>query len=586
MHPLDLIVLLGTLGFIVIYGAVKTRQHEDIHGYLRGGGVKKSWAICLSIIATQASAITFMSTPGQAYESGMGFLQIYFGLPLAMIVIAAVFIPVYYKLNVYTAYEYLEGRFNLPTRQFIAFLFLISRGLGSGLTLYAPAIILSTILGWNLNLLCILIGFAVILYIYIGGEKAVSQTQTLQMIVILSGMAMALIMLIYYLPTGVSLKDATFLAGKMGRMKIVDTKFSLEGKYTIWSGILGGFFLSLSYFGTDQSQVSRYLGGSSVKESKLGLFFNGIVKIPMQFGILFIGVMTYVFFMFHSSPVFFNNKVLEKAALSAQVKQQLADKEKQHELVEVQRNKAAIDLIHTQNTAQEVASIDSLQKYEQQDTAIRADVKRTIKANAPEIETRDTDYVFLTFVLHHMPVGLVGLLLAVMFCAAMSSTAGQISSLASTTVIDYYKRSINQNGSAKHYVNASKVSTLLWGCITIAFAFYVHLFDNLIQAVNELGSLFYGTILGVFIVAFFFKFVKGRAVFYAAIITELVILLIYASSKNIVFAVDTLKVVHLGSLVKLSYLWYNPIGVFLVVFISSVFSRLLKEKTGDPAEVK
>src|SRR6185312_2142863 len=268
MHPLDLVVLLGTLVFIILYGIAKNNRHKDINGYMRGGGEKKSWIICLSIIATQASAITFMSTPGQAYQSGMGFLQIYFGLPLAMIVISAIFIPVFYKQNVYTAYEYLEGRFNLPTRQFIAFLFLVSRGLGSGLTLYAPAIILSTILGWNLNLLCLLIGFAVILYIYIGGEKAVSQTQTLQMIVILTGMAVALVVLIQYLPVGVSMRDAIHLAGKMGKLKAVDTKFSLDGRYNIWSGLLGGFFLSLSYFGTDQSQVSRYLGGSSVKESK------------------------------------------------------------------------------------------------------------------------------------------------------------------------------------------------------------------------------------------------------------------------------------------------------------------------------
>jgi len=560
MHPLDLIVLLGTIGFIVIYGAIKTRGQKDLNGYLRSSGEKKWWAIVLSIIATQASAITFMSTPGQAYESGMGFLQIYFGLPLAMIVISAVFIPVFYKLNVYTAYEYLEGRFNLATRQFIALLFLISRGLGVGLTLYAPAIILSTLLGFNLNLLCLCIGIAVILYIYVGGEKAVSQTQTLQMVVILSGMAVALIVLINYLPKGVSLKDATYLAGKMGKMQVIDTKFSSENRYNIWSGLLGGFFLSLSYFGTDQSQVSRYLGGTSVNESKMGLFFNGMVKIPMQFFILFIGVMTYVFFMFHSSPVFFNNKAIEKAALSAEVKQQVADKEKQHYLVEIQRNKAAMDLVHAKNTPREVASIDTLRKFEQEDTAIRADVKRIIKKNAPEIETRDTDYVFLTFVLNHMPIGLIGLLLAVMFCAAMSSTAGQITSLASTTVVDYYKRSIHKTGSEKHYVNASKVSTLIWGAITIGFAVSASLFDNLIQAVNILGSLFYGTILGVFTVAFFFKFVKGNAIFPAAIISEAIIILLFFVDK------------------KLAYLWYNPIGVLLVVGFSLLFSVIVPEK--------
>jgi len=578
MHPLDLVVLLGTLGFIVIYGALKTRGQKDMHGYLRSSGEKKWWAICLSIMATQASAITFISTPGQAYESGMGFLQIYFGLPLAMIVISAVFIPVFYKLNVYTAYEYLEGRFNLATRQFIAFLFLVSRGLGVGLTLYAPAIILSTILGWNLNLLCVCIGVAVILYIYIGGEKAVSQTQMLQMVVILSGMAMALIMLIKYLPSGVSLKDATYLAGKMGKMQAVDTKFSLDGRYNIWSGLLGGFFLSLSYFGTDQSQVSRYLGGSSVNESKLGLFFNGIVKIPMQFFILFIGVMTYIFFMFHSSPAFFNYKALEKTTLSADVKQQLAAEEKQHNLIEVKRKNAALELLHSRNTAQEATCMDTLRKYEQQDTAIRANVKRIIQKNVPDVETHDTDYVFLTFVLNHMPVGLIGLLLAVMFCAAMSSTAGQISSLASTTVVDYYKRSIKKNASEKHYVNASKASTLLWGAITIGFAVSVSLFENLVQAVNILGSLFYGTILGVFIVAFFFKFVKGAAIFPAAVASEAIIILLYVFSKNIPFLSGATSLLHLTFCQRISYLWYNPIGVVLVVAFSCLFAVLFPTK--------
>lgn len=574
MRPLDLIVLLATLGFIVIYGAIKTRGQKDLDGYLRSSGEKKWWAIVLSIIATQASAITFMSTPGQAYESGMGFLQIYFGLPIAMIVISAVFIPVFYKLNVYTAYEYLEGRFNLSTRQFIAFLFLISRGLGVGLTLYAPAIILSTILGWDMNWLCVLLGVAVILYIYVGGEKAVSQTQMLQMLVILSGMGVALLMLIKYLPSGVSLKDAVHIAGKMGKMKVVTTNFSWNERYNIWTGLLGGFFLSLSYFGTDQSQVSRYLGGTSVNESKLGLFVNGIVKIPMQFFILFIGVMTYIFFIFHSSPVFFNNKALEKANFSVEVKQQLADKERQHNLVEVHRNSAAMQLLQTKNTAQESNVMDTLQKYERQDTAIRADVKRIIAKNAPGIETRDTDYVFLSFVLNHMPVGLIGLLLAVMFCAAMSSTAGQISSLASTTVVDYYKRSIHKNSSEKHYVNASKGATLMWGGITIMFAITASQFDNLVQAVNELGSLFYGTILGVFVVAFFFKFVKGRAIFPAAVISEAIILLIFYSDKILM---------HFGyssfiSVSKISYLWYNPLGVILVIVFSCLFAAIFKEK--------
>ncbi|HSY77017.1 MAG TPA: sodium:solute symporter, partial [Bacteroidia bacterium] len=418
MHPIDLIVLFGTLGFIAIYGIYKTRGEKNMDQYLRSGGEKKWWAICLSIMATQASAITFISTPGQAYESGMGFLQIYFGLPIAMIVISAVFIPMYYKLNVYTAYEYLETRFNIQTRQFVAFLFLMSRGLGVGLTIYAPAIILSTILGFNLNLMCLLIGVVVIIYIYTGGEKAVSQTQMLQMAVILTGMGMALVMLIHYLPGNVSVFDATYLAGKLGKMKVVETSFDLKNRYNLWAGILGGFFLSLSYFGTDQSQVSRYLGGSSVNESKLGLFFNGIVKIPMQFFILFIGVMMFVFFIFHPSPVFFNNKALDKANLPTEVKQQIAVKEQQHAQIEEQRKTAALDLLKVKGTAQEDAGLTTLRSLDAQDTAIRGDVKRIIKKNAPGIETKDTDYVFLNFVLNHIPRGLIGLLLAVMFCAA------------------------------------------------------------------------------------------------------------------------------------------------------------------------
>jgi solute:Na+ symporter, SSS family len=560
MHLLDVIVLLGTLGFIIVYGALKTRGQKSMKGYLRGGDEKKWWIIGLSIIATQASAVTFISTPGQAYESGMGFLQIYLGVPLAMIVISSVFVPIFYKLNVYTAYEYLEGRFNLRTRQYVALLFLISRGLGAGITIYAPAIILSTLLGWNLSLLCILIGTTVVLYIYVGGEKAVSQTQELQMMVILGGMAMALIMLIKYLPTGVSLYDATYLAGKMGKMKAIDTHFDLNNRYNLWSGLLGGFFLSLSYFGSDQSQVSRYLGGSSVNESKMGLFFTGIVKIPMQFFILFIGVMTFVFFMFNHSPVFFNKKALENVNLSIEVKQQLTNLEQQHTALEKDRSQAALNLIHNKGTAQENNSLQELTSLEKQDSLIRATVKHVISKNAPSIETRDTDYVFLTFVMNNLPTGLVGLLLAVMFCAAMSSTSGQISSLASTTVIDFYKRSINKTATDLHYVQASKISTLLWGALTVSFALSLSLFDNLVQAVNILGSLFYGTILGVFIVAFFFKSIKGKAVFLAAILTELIII--------------TIHILNILGIISISYLWYNLIGAAFVIIWGFIFNEL------------
>jgi len=565
MHALDLIVLFGTLGFITIYGIIKTRGQHDMHSYLRSGGEKKWWAICVSIIATQASAITFISVPGQAYESGMGYIQIYFGLPLAMIVISAVFIPMFYKLNVYTAYEYLEQRFDLRTRSFVAFLFLISRGIGASLAIYAPAIILSTILGFNLKLMCLLIGLVVIIYIYSGGEKAVGKTQLLQMIVILSGMGVALVMLIHYLPANVSVLKATYLAGKLGKMKPVDTHFNLSERYNIWAGLIGGFFLSLSYFGTDQSQVSRYLGGTSVNESKLGLFFNGIVKIPMQFFILFIGVMMYVFFIFNPSPVFFNYKALEKANLSVEVKQQIADKEQEHSQIELQRKAAAIDVVNAQVTPLEEASINTMQALEEKDKAIREDVKQIIKKNAPEVETKDTDYVFLDFILNNLPQGLVGLLLAVMFCAAMSATAGQISSLASTSIVDFYKRSFRKGKHDSHYVNATKFATLVWGAIIIGFAVSVPLFDNLIQAVNKIGSLFYGTILGVFLVAFFLKQVRSNAVFYAALISEACIV-----SLSLI---DNEKTI--------SYLWYNLIGPIIVVIISLLLQLIQNSFKGQ-----
>lgn len=560
MNSLDFIVLLGTLSFIVAYGIIKTYGQKNMDAYVRGGGEKKWWVICISIIATQASAITFISTPGQAYESGMGFLQIYFALPLAMIVISAFFIPKFYQLNVYTAYEYLEGRFNIQTRQLVAFLFLLSRCLGVGITIYAPAIVLSTILGFNLNIMCLLIGFIVILYIYSGGEKAVSRTQLLQMGVILTGMGMALVMLIHYLPGNVSFTDATYLAGKLGKMKIVDTHFDIANRYNIWTGLIAGFFLHLSYFGTDQSQVARYLGGTSVNESKFGLFFNGIVKVPLQFFILFIGVMMFVFFIFHPSPIFFNNKALEKANLSQEVKQQIAAKEQEHAQLEEQRKTIALAAISTKGTPQENENVNKLRAIEDKDIQLRNDVKDIIKKNAPEIETKDTDYAFLNFILNNMPHGLIGLLLAVMFCAAMSSTSGQISSLASTTVIDFYKRSFVKNKSDSHYVSATKYATLIWGVVAVGFAVSLHLFDNLVQAVNIVGSLFYGTILGVFIVAFVFKSIMGRATFWAAIVSELITLALY----------------FIDSGQKVSYLWYNLLGPIIVVSLSFLLNKALK----------
>ena len=368
-------------------------------------------------------------------------------------------------------------------------------------------------------------------------------------------MGIALYMIVHSLPSGVSLVDATYLAGKLGKMKSVETHFNLADRYNIWAGVLGGFFLSLSYFGTDQSQVSRYLGGSSVKESRLGLFFNGIVKIPMQFFILFVGVMMFVFFIFNHSPAFYNNKALEKANLPENVKQQIAAKEQEHASIEEQRKTIALSLLNERGSAQENTNIENLRQLEQKDTAIRNDVKKIIKTAAPLLETKDTDYAFLYFVLNHLPHGLIGLLLAVMFCAAMSSTSGQISSLASTTIIDFYKRSFRKGKSDSHYVGATRVATLCWGAVTVGFAVSAPLFDNLIQAVNIIGSLFYGTILGVFLVAFFFKKIDGHAALLAAAVSEACIVLLF--------------ILDGGN--RVSYLWYNAIAPILVVSLSFIF---------------
>lgn len=557
MNIIDWIVLFGTLLFIVIYGVYKTRGSQNIESYLLGDKSMKWWTIGLSVMATQASAITFLSTPGQAFEDGMRFIQFYFSLPLAMVVLSVTVIPLYYRLKVYTAYEYLESRFDLKTRTLAALLFLVQRGLAAGITIYAPAIILSSILGWPLTLTNLIIGVLVIIYTVSGGTKAVSQTQKQQMGVMMGGMIVALLVLIWKLPEGIGFGEALEVAGNMGKMQLVDLSLDFEDRYTLWSGMLGSFFLFLSYFGTDQSQVQRYISGQSITQSRLGLLMNGLVKIPMQFLILFIGVMVFVFFQFNQPPVFFNEALKEKVFLTVEG-DQLAEKEEEFTGVFLQKREALGEalLLEGKEAEERYAEVELLQEKER---VIRRQVKELIVAADPLVETKDTDYVFITFIMNYLPHGLIGLLLAVIFCAAMSSTASELNALASTTVVDIYKRSVRKNASDSHYLKSSKVFTILWGLLAIAFATFASLLENLIEAVNILGSLFYGSILGIFLVAFYIKRVKSRAVFYAGLMAELIVIVVY-------FQTD------------LAFLWLNPLGCGLVVIFSLILQEIENRK--------
>jgi solute:Na+ symporter, SSS family len=568
MRPLDWIVLLGTMGFIVIYGIWKTRGSQDIEGYLKGDNSMKWWTIGLSIMATQASAITFLSTPGQAYEDGMRFIQFYFGLPIAMVIISITVIPIFYKLNVYTAYEFLENRFDLKTRSLAALLFLVQRGLAAGITIYAPSIILSTVLGWSLTITNLVIGIVVIVYTMSGGSKAVSVTQKQQMAVMIGGMIVAGIMVVSYLPDNVGFTDAVNVAGSLGKMNVVDFSFDWDDRYNFWSGITGGLFLALSYFGTDQSQVARYLGGKSIGESRLGLLFNGLLKIPMQFMILFIGVMVFVFYQFNQPPVFFNEGTKSKVYATEHAAD-LRKLEANYTSIFTEKQQAMQGLVTALKTDDKAAIATAETKVETLNAAgkeVREDVKALITKAVPDAETKDTDYVFISFVMKYLPAGLVGLLLAVIFAAAMSSVASEMNALASTTVVDIYKRSINPDGSPMHYVTASKLFTVAWGVIAILFATFASMLDNLIQAVNIIGSIFYGTILGIFLVAFYFKRIKGNAVFYAAILAEVVVLYCFYFTE-------------------IAFLWFNVIGCIAVILFGFILQSIIGKKEKELVNV-
>jgi SSS family solute:Na+ symporter len=563
LHAVDWIILSGTLLFIVMYGTYVTRKNANVTDYIKGGNDSKWWTIGLSVMATQASAITFLSTPGQAFHSGMGFVQFYFGLPIAMIIICVVFIPIYHKLKVYTAYEFLEGRFDLKTRSLAAILFLIQRGLAAGITIFAPAIILSAVLGWDLLTLNISIGFLVIIYTVSGGTKAVNVTQKQQMIIIFIGMVIAFYMIMSQLPAEITFSKALDIAGASNKMKVLDFSFDLSNRYTVWTGILGGTFLMLSYFGTDQSQVQRYLSGKSVRESQLGLIFNGLLKVPMQFFILLIGVMVFVFYQFNPSPLNFNPGANEEVAKSKYVEeyQQL---EAVHVSIENTKKALFSDGFQEEEKEQilELNERDLVLKAKSKVIIDKIDQENTLD----KIESNDKDYVFIHFILNNLPRGIIGLLLAVILSAAMSSTASELNALASTTAIDLYKRNVREEKSELHYVKASKWFTLVWGIIAISVACIANLFDNLIQLVNIIGSIFYGNVLGIFLLAFFIKFVRGNAVFVAALITQALIIG--------VFILDWLP-----------YLWLNLLGCALVMGIAIIIQFFIPTKNKNAKNI-
>jgi Na+/proline symporter len=556
MQLLDWIILCSTLLLIVTYGTLKTKGAKNSIEYIKGGNEAKWWTVGLSVMATQASAITFLSTPGQAFNDGMGFVQFYFGLPIAIIIICIVFIPIYHKLKVFTAYEYLESRFDLKTRTLTSVLFLIQRSLAAGITIFAPAIILSSVLGWDLTTLNIIIGLLVIIYTVSGGTKAVNYTQKYQMGVIFTGLIITFLIIIYSLPDNVTFEKAIELAGANDKMKILDFSFDLENRYTVWSGVLGGTFLMLSYFGTDQSQVQRYLSGKSLKEMQMGMIFNGVLKIPMQFFILFIGVMVFVFYQFNPSPLNFNPQA-EIIISKSKKANDYSKLEQSLEEVYYLKSKATNDFLD-KNNANSLAEIKSLNKREK---IIRDKAKEIIKEvsnnSLNRIESNDKDYVFISFILNNLPKGLIGLLIAVILSAAMSSTASELNALATTTTIDLYNRNKKNKSTEIETVNTTKMFTVFWGIFAIAIACVAYLADNLIQLVNIIGSLFYGNVLGIFLIAFFIKYIKSNAVFYGAIITQLIVICVWYNDY-------------------MPYLWLNVLGVLTVIIISYLIELFYK----------
>ena len=559
MQPLDWIVLIGSLLFIVSYGLWKGRGSTNIEGYLLADRKMRWLPILFSIMATQASAITFLSAPGQAYVDGIRFVQFYLGLPLAMIVLSITAIPIYHRLKVFTAYEYLEDRFDLKTRALAALLFLTQRGLAAGLTIFAPSLILSVLLGWNLYLTNLIIGLLVIIYTTTGGTKAVNWTHLQQMFIIMAGMIIAFFMVIKLLPEDITFFQAAQVAGKMGKLNAMDFSFDINNRYNFWSGLLGGFFLQLSYFGTDQSQVQRYLTGRSMSQSRMALIMNGFLKIPMQFSILFMGAILFIFYQFSTPPIFFNTVPRDQIKQSeyASEFQQL---ENDYEIISEEKSSAVRKLAKSLS-AEDPQMIDQdyqkVLELQNQAGEVRNEAIGLMQKNDPEMDPKDTNFVFLGFVLKYLPVGIVGLILAVIFSASMSSTASELNALASTTVVDIYKRIFKKDGDDRHYLWVSKLVTFIWGIYAIVLAESASRLGSLIEAVNIVGSLFYGTILGIFLVGFYIKKISGTATFYAALLAELLVLFCF-------FFTD------------ITFLWFNVIGCFGVIIVAGILNVFVK----------
>lgn len=558
MHILDWIVLVGTLLAIVLYGIYKSRGNKNMSDYFLGSKEMPWYLVMFSVISTQASAITFISAPGQAFTDGMRFVQFYFGMPLAMLVVSFVFMPMFRKANVFTAYQFLEQRFDVKTRALTAMLFLLQRGLSAGLTIYAPALILSSVLGWNIFVSNLVMGGLVIIYTVSGGAKAVAYTQFQQMLVITLGMFIAGFMVVKLLPDGVGFFDAIKISDAVGNMNAITTNFDMSDKYNVWSGLIGGFFLSLAYFGTDQSQVGRYLTGKSESESRKGLLSTAAVKIPMQYSILLIGALLVAFYHFHSSPLFFNEAVIKKIENTAAA-DDFHKLNKDFSLLEEKKKETAFAFLKTENKQEQLQLKEDLKNLKSEEQELRTETKNLIAKTDASIDTNDVNYIFMNFVLRYLPAGLIGLLIAVIFCASWSSTASELNALSSTSVIDLYKRLMVTDKAENHYVFISKILTVFWGLIAIAVAQFASELGSMIEAVNVLGSLFYGTVLGVFVVAFFVKYIKGTAVFFAAIIAELIVIVLFKTDAT-------------------AFLWLNMIGCVSVIAFGVLFQFIISAR--------
>jgi SSS family solute:Na+ symporter len=554
VNRLDYLVLIATILAIPLYGLWRTRGSPSLGQYLKGDASIRWATIGLSVLATQAGPITFLSMPGQAYESGIGFIQNYFGQPLALVVVCAIFVPIYQRLKVYTAYQYLGQRFDRKTQLLGAFLFLVQRGIAAGITIYAPAIVLSAMLGWRLNLTIWLAGGLVIIYTVIGGTKIVSITQRNQMIVILVGMAIAFAVAVYRLSPDLSFHNTLSVAGKMGKLEAVNFSVDPQKRYTFWSGLIGGFFLALSYFGADQSQVQRYLAGGSLKESRLGLLFNAVVKVPMQFFILLLGAIVFMFYQFEKPPVYFNQPAYQRAVENGAA-HQLTELQKQFDEVFAQKREA-IRALSTASTSERDAAMNKVRNLDAEARVLRDRTKTVLVQAGVDPKSKESDYVFITFILQQMPHGIVGLLIAVILCATMSATAAALNALGATTAVDFYRPLIRPHASNHHYVLAAKVLTAAWGLVAIAIASFASLVENLIEAGNILGSVFYGSILGLFLAAFFIRQVTGSAVFFAAIIAQMLVFILFATTN-------------------IGYLWYNFIGCAAVLILAPILQATL-----------